>query len=48
MDDFSLAERNSDIWALRVRECVSVTPLSMDMTSRTDFGAVEENLRTDW
>lgn len=48
MNDPSLAEQNSDIWALRVKGCVSVTPLSMDMTSRTDFGAVEENLRTDW
>jgi len=24
---------------------VSVTPLSLDMTSRTDFGALEEQLR---
>lgn len=41
-------ERDSDIWALCVARAVSVTPLSMDITSRCDFGAIEEQLRMNW
>ena len=37
--------RDSDVWALRVARAVSVTPLSLDMTSRADFGMLEEQLR---
>ena len=40
--------RDSDVWALRVGRVVSVTPLSLDMTSRADFGTLEEQLRTEW
>lgn len=35
--DHSRAEMDSDIWALRVDRVVSVTPLSLDMTARTDL-----------
>lgn len=38
------AEPDSDVAAMHAR-AVSVTPLSLDMTSRTDFGALEERLR---
>ncbi len=39
------AEPDSDVWALHGARVVSVTPLSLDMTSRADFGAIEERLR---
>lgn len=39
------AEPDSDVWALHSARVVSVTPLSLDMTSRADFGAIEEQLR---
>ncbi len=48
MPDPSTAEPDSDIWALRVARMVSVTPLSMDLTSRADFGLVEEQLRAEF
>jgi 5'-nucleotidase len=35
---------DSDIRALSIDRVVSVTPLSMDMTARTDFGSIEEFL----
>ena len=35
------AEPDSDIYALRVDRIVSVTPVSLDLTSRADFGEVE-------
>ena len=38
------AEPDSDAAAIHAR-VVSVTPLSLDMTSRVDFGALEEQLR---
>jgi len=37
---------NSDVYALRVRRAVSVTPLSLDMTSRIELGALEQALRS--
>lgn len=46
--DPHLVEPDSDVWALRVARMVSVTPLSLDMTARADFGAIEEQLRTEW
>lgn len=48
MPDPTEAERDSDIWALRVAKKISVTPISIDLTSRNDFGALEERLRADW
>jgi 5'-nucleotidase len=41
------AEYDSDVWAVLVDRVVSVTPLSLDLTSRTDFGAFEACLRAD-
>lgn len=38
------AEPDSDVAAVHAR-MVSVTPLSLDMTSRADFGALDEQLR---
>ena len=45
MDDPSLAEPGSDIRALCIDHIVSVTPLSLDLTARTDFGALNEALQ---
>jgi 5'-nucleotidase len=39
------AEEGSDVYALRVERKVSVTPLSLDLTSRTEFAALEKALR---
>lgn len=39
------AEYDSDVWALQVDRVVSVTPLSLDLTSRTDFGTLDACLR---
>jgi len=39
------AEPDSDVWALHSARVISVTPLSLDMTSRADFGAIEERLQ---
>jgi 5'-nucleotidase len=38
-------ESDSDVYALRVRRLVSVTPLSLDFTSRVDLGELERFLR---
>jgi len=35
------AEPDSDLYALRVDRVVSVAPVSLDLTSRTDFGELE-------
>jgi 5'-nucleotidase len=45
MDDPSQAQPDSDVHVLKVDNLVSVTPLSLDMTARTDFGALDEALR---
>jgi 5'-nucleotidase len=39
------AELDSDVWAVLVDRVVSVTPLSLDLTSRTDFGTLDSCLR---
>jgi 5'-nucleotidase len=36
---------DSDVYAVRVKHVVSVTPLSLDMTSRIDLEAFERLLR---
>lgn len=41
----SIAPENSDVYALLVERVVSVTPLSLDLTSRVDLEALEESLR---
>jgi len=38
-------EKNSDLYALLVEKRVSVTPMSIDMTSRTDLSTLESMLR---
>ena len=38
-------EPGSDVYALHVEKKVSVTPLGLDLTARTDFSAVEAVLR---
>jgi 5'-nucleotidase len=43
LDDFT----DSDIYALRVKRQVSVTPLSLNLTSRVDFGVLERLLDKD-
>jgi 5'-nucleotidase len=39
------AEEGSDVFAIRVERKVSVTPLSLDFTSRVDFTSLESALR---
>jgi len=34
-------EPDSDIYALDIDHCVAVTPMSLDMTSRTDLGRLQ-------
>jgi 5'-nucleotidase len=43
--DYVQAERDSDIYTVKVDGIVSVTPLSLDLTSRVDFGALDACLR---
>lgn len=43
--DAKTLEPDSDIHALRVRRFVSISPLSIDMTSRVDLGSLESTLR---
>ena len=38
-------EPDSDVYAVRVAREVSVTPMSLDMTSRADFGEIESRFR---
>lgn len=44
-DDQLAMEPGTDAYALRVERLISVTPLSLDMTSRVDFAALEARLR---
>jgi 5'-nucleotidase len=37
---------NTDVYALRKKRIVSVTPLSLDLTSRVDFSELDQLLRT--
>jgi 5'-nucleotidase len=40
-------DKDSDVYVLRVKRLVSVTPLSLDLTSRTDFGSLDQLLRSE-
>jgi 5'-nucleotidase len=40
-------ERDSDVYILRVKRQVAVTPISLDMTSRVDFGKLDSLLRSN-
>ena len=44
-DEQLALEPGSDAYVLRLERRVSVTPLSLDMTSRVDFAALEDRLR---
>jgi 5'-nucleotidase len=46
MDHPERAEVGTDIWCLHHARQVSVTPLSVDLTARVDFGALDERLRS--
>jgi 5'-nucleotidase len=43
--DFDQAELDSDVWAIKVDRVVSVTPISLDLTSRTNFADLNSCLR---
>jgi len=45
IEDIRQTEPDSDIWALKVDRIVSATPLSLDLTSRVDFGIIYRQLR---
>jgi broad specificity polyphosphatase/5'/3'-nucleotidase SurE len=47
MKDLESFEECSDTYVLRVLKHVSVTPLSIDMTSRVDLAQLEEHLRAE-
>jgi 5'-nucleotidase len=47
MDDVGRLEVDSDIWTLRIDRLISVTPLSLDLTSRIDLTAAHTSLRTE-
>jgi 5'-nucleotidase len=38
---------DTDVYALRKKRCVSVTPLSLDLTSRVDFSELDMFMRND-
>lgn len=38
-------DENSDVFVLRKKRMISVTPISLDMTSRVDLGGLEKRLR---
>lgn len=40
-------EPDSDVYVLRVRRQVSVTPLTLDLTARLDFADLEQHLRSN-
>lgn len=44
-DEILKAREGSDIHTVRIKRMVSVTPLSLDLTSRADFGEIEAALR---
>jgi len=43
--DFDQAELDSDVWAIKVDRVISVTPISLDLTSRTSFADLNSCLR---
>jgi 5'-nucleotidase len=45
--DEKMLEPDSDVYTLRVDRQVSVTPLSLDLTSRVDLAALEQHLRSE-
>jgi 5'-nucleotidase len=47
IDDLGRVEVDSDIWALQTDRVVSVTPISLDLTSRVDLAAAHTSLRAE-
>jgi broad specificity polyphosphatase/5'/3'-nucleotidase SurE len=47
LDDAAYAEEESDVHAIKVDRAISVTPLSLDLTSRTDFNSLTLRPATD-
>jgi 5'-nucleotidase len=47
MDHPERTEIGSDIWCLHAQRHISVTPLSLDLTARVDFGTLDEQLRSE-
>jgi len=45
--DKEVLEPDSDVYALRVERQISVTPLSLDLTSRVDLAELEQRLRAE-
>jgi 5'-nucleotidase len=43
--DLAIEPEGTDVYALRVKRVVSVCPLSLDMTSRVDFGELNKLMR---
>ncbi|MBP1701465.1 MAG: surE [Chloroflexi bacterium] len=48
MGDPAQDDPDTDVYALRVKRVVAVTPLSLDLTSRVDLQAFENSLRLDF
>jgi 5'-nucleotidase len=46
IEDLELAEPDSDVRAMKVDRVVSVTPLSLDLTSRASFETISTHLQT--
>lgn len=47
VDQLSNTDQDSDVYVLRVRRMVSVTPLSLDMTSRVNLNDLDQLLRSN-
>jgi 5'-nucleotidase len=45
--DEKMLEPDSDVYVLRVERQVSVTPLSLDLTSRVDLAELEKHMRSE-
>jgi len=45
--DLDTEPEGTDVYALRKKRCVSVTPVSLDMTSRVDFNELDQLIRED-
>jgi 5'-nucleotidase len=46
IENHDQAEHDSDVWAMKVDRIVSVTPLSLDLTSRASFETISNYLHT--
>ena len=47
VDDFSQTEKDSDVYCVKVEGVVSVTPLSLDLTSRVDLQRLGQSVRSN-